>query len=309
MLRDLLTHATNQRSDVKMVHTSARPSLDAIETVLTAAETGSFSAAAEKLGMTHGAISRRVSAVEAWSKIRLFERHGRGVRVTVDGNALLDQLEDAIARIDGSIARASAKLDVDILRISVVPSFARLFILPNLHRLEGSPRDVRIELEIDQKITRPSLTRIAVRHGMGHWSGVSATALFRESLLPIASEVIARRIGRDADPSKLLDYPLLLDMPDKTWKAWFAANQINYHPRRIDRQFADYDLTLQAASVGLGIALLRSPFGLEVADRLRVRPVSSIQVASPTAFYAVSQLGQRTPTIDRLIARMTAILK
>ena len=291
-----------------MAHTSARPSLEAIEAVLAAAETGSFSAAAEKLAMTHGTVSRRVAAVESWAQMRIFERHGRGVRVSLDGHALIDQLEDAVATIDECAARAS-KRDVEVLRISIVPSFARLFVLPNLGRLEGSPQDVKIDIEIDQKVTRPSLTRIAVRHGVGHWSGVSSVQLFRETLIPVAGESIAKSLGEDPEPSQLLNFPLLLDMPDKGWKSWFAANHINYHARQIDREFADYDLTLLAASSGLGIALLRRPFGLEVADRLRLRPVSSIRVASPTTFFAVSQLGQKTPTIDRVIDRMTAILR
>lgn len=292
-----------------MAHTSARPSLEAIEAVLAAAETGSFSAAAEKLAMTHGTVSRRVAAVESWAKVRIFERHGRGVRVSLDGHALIDQLEDAVATIDACAARASSKRDVEVLRVSVVPSFARLFVLPNLGRLEGSPRDVKIDIEIDQKVTRPSLTRIAVRHGVGHWSGVSSVQLFRETLIPVAGESIAKSLGKDPEPSQLLDFPLLLDMPDRGWKSWFAANHINFHARQIDREFADYDLTLLAASSGLGIALLRSPFGLDVAGKLRLRPVSSIRAASPTTFFAVSQLGQRTSTIDRVIDRMTAILR
>jgi len=54
-----------------MAHTSsqtslARPPLASLETVCAVAREGSFLAAAEVAGLTHGAISRRVAAVENW---------------------------------------------------------------------------------------------------------------------------------------------------------------------------------------------------------------------------------------------------
>ena len=62
-----------------MAHTSpqpssARPPLASLETVCAVAREGSFLAAAEVAGLTHGAISRRVAAVENWLGMTLFER-------------------------------------------------------------------------------------------------------------------------------------------------------------------------------------------------------------------------------------------
>ncbi len=62
-----------------------RPPLASLETVCTVAREGSFLAAADVSGVTHGAISRRVAAVENWLGMALFERHARGVRLTPDG--------------------------------------------------------------------------------------------------------------------------------------------------------------------------------------------------------------------------------
>jgi DNA-binding transcriptional LysR family regulator len=64
------------------------PPIDALVAVLAAVESGSLTQAAESLGVTHGAISRRIAAVEAWLGTPIFERHGRGVRQSLQVSAL-----------------------------------------------------------------------------------------------------------------------------------------------------------------------------------------------------------------------------
>lgn len=54
----------------------------------TAAESGSFTHAAEKLGMSQSAISRQVSALENDLKLKLFIRHARGLVLTEVGEKL-----------------------------------------------------------------------------------------------------------------------------------------------------------------------------------------------------------------------------
>ena len=66
-----------------MVHSSPTlPPLDTLETFARAARLGSFSAAAEEAGITHGAVSRQVGRLERWMGVRLFEREARGVALT-----------------------------------------------------------------------------------------------------------------------------------------------------------------------------------------------------------------------------------
>ncbi|MBA3667405.1 MAG: LysR family transcriptional regulator [Sphingomonas sp.] len=290
-----------------MNHTTRRPSLDAIQAVLTTVTTGSFSATSEMLEVTHGAISRRVASVEEWAGVRIFVRHGRGVRLTTEGEHLCTRLEQAIAMIDASTQELTSPSQVELLTLSVVPSFARLVLLPNLTTIEGDPRDLQVEIEIDQTVARLSSARIGVRYGIGRWPGVSAKPLFDEMLVPVASAKIASEIGKSGSAERLLDFPLMLDTPDLGWRAWFATSQINYLPRRIDRIFSDYDLVLRAAGSGLGIALLRHPLGSALADELKLVQVSDIQIPSPTKFFVVSQLGARTKAIDKAISRLIAV--
>ncbi|MBA3446680.1 MAG: LysR family transcriptional regulator, partial [Pseudaminobacter sp.] len=147
------------------------PPLESLQAVLGAAESGSFSAAAEALDVTHGAISRRVASVERWAGVTIFERHGRGVRPTLDGQRLMAQVEQALNLLEDATLIRHRRPELDVVRVGVVQSFARLWLIPNLAALEGTPPDLRIEPEVDHGFMTLSNARIGVRLGRGDWPG------------------------------------------------------------------------------------------------------------------------------------------
>lgn len=286
-----------------MVHISNLPTLDALQAALAASTTGSFSAAADQLNVTHGAVSRRVAGVEHWAGFPLFERHGRGVRPTLDGQQLMAEIERALLLLDDARARRPG-IDLELVRVSVIPSFARLWLLPNLAALEGTPPDLRIEPDVDHRLMALSDARIAIRYGRGDWPGVSATPLFEETLYPVAAGRIAQELGRDAPPEALLRYSLIVDQPDQQWRQWFATCGIDYERRPQDRVIVDYDVTLQAVAEGHGITLLRDPYGTQAANRLGISRLTSHSVTSPPKFFVVTRPEPHHGAVERLVKRI-----
>lgn len=237
------------------------PPLDGLTAVIAAHRTGSFTAAAESLDLTHGAISRRVQAVEHWLGTPLFERHGRGVRATPAGQRFVTQVEQALGAIRDSADRWRPRRELPTVRISVVPSFARLWLLPRLQELQGTPPQCRIEPLIEHRVAdlRTDQADLAVRYGAGRWRGVDAQLLFGEQLFPVAAPDLAARVGGNARAARIAEAPLLHDSDTAQWRAWLAESDVRFRAKAADRRFEDYDLVLAAAQAGLGIALLRSP--------------------------------------------------
>ncbi len=66
------------------------------------AHAGSFTRAAERLGLSQSAISRQISALEEDLASALFHRHARGLVLTEQGEILL-QASDEIARRMASV--------------------------------------------------------------------------------------------------------------------------------------------------------------------------------------------------------------
>jgi DNA-binding transcriptional LysR family regulator len=88
--------------------------LEALQTFLAVAETGSFSRAAERVYLTQPAVSKRIAALETSLGTRLFDRIGRRVQLTEAGQALLartrgilNELEDvrrSLTNLSGHVA-------------------------------------------------------------------------------------------------------------------------------------------------------------------------------------------------------------
>lgn len=287
----------------------ARPPLASLETVCTVARQGSFLAAAAVCGLTHGAISRRVAAVENWLGLPLFERHARGVRLTPDGQRFVGQVEQAFGIIDGAANQWRSPRTPRSVRLSVVPSFAKLWLFERLAALEAEAPALRIDLDIDHRNAdiAGGEVDLGVRCGRGAWRQFEVKPFLPERLYPVAHPELAAQLAKQTrrrGDAALLDVPLLHDSDASGWRAWFEALSVPLKPRAQDRRFEDYTHVLAAAEAGLGVALARTPLADSYLKRSELVRVSRHAVASPVRFYLVHAKGESRPEVLALIERM-----
>lgn len=288
----------------------ARPPLANLETVCLVARHGSFTAAAEASGLTHGAISRRVGAVENWLGCALFERHGRGVSLTCDGQRFLGRIEHAFDVIDAAADQWHQARKAPAVRLSVVPSFAKLWLLERLQSLEGGKPfiDIQVTTEHRNADVGAGEVDIALRYGRGGWANVDSEPLMGETLYPVASPEMARRL-KGASVSEMLAMPLLHDSDLTGWRAWCGAHGVSLRPRARDRRFEDYTVVLAAAEAGLGIALVRAPLASEWIARSRLVRLSDAEVACPLQYHVVTAKREKRPEVLEVIARLHALAR
>lgn len=285
---------------------SSLPPLDSLTAVMAAGRTGSFSAAALELGLTHAAISRRVLAAETWLGMALFERHGRGVRPTPDGDRFIARVGEALAMIARSGEQWRQRRGTEVVRLSILPAFAKLWLFQNLDGLQDD--HLRLDMVVEHRLADldKGEVDIAVRCGNGQWTGVSSAPLFNEMIYPVASPALAAVLGDRATATDILAHPLIHDSTATGWRGWMAAQGLAFKPRPQDRRFEDYDTVLAAAEVGLGVALLRTPIADPwVADR-RLVPVSPVWVPNPYRYHLVTRPGTPRPAVAQVRDRMLA---
>ncbi|MCD1617952.1 LysR family transcriptional regulator [Salipiger manganoxidans] len=117
------------------------------------AEAGSFVRGGRSLGLTGSAASKAVARLEARLGVRLLHRNSRSVRVTEEGQALmeggqriLDAIEQAEAAVAGPVGTPRG-----LLRLTVPDAFGRRMILPLVTRyLEAWP-DVRVDMAFSDR--------------------------------------------------------------------------------------------------------------------------------------------------------------
>lgn len=235
-----------------MEHSSSLifPPVECLLAAVAAARCGSFSAAASEIGVTHAAISRRVAGAEVWAGTRLFERHGRGVRPTPEGQRLLTRLVQHFADIDALVDRGRRPRVQQTVRLAVTPSLARLWLMPRLVTLERD--DLRIDvLASTANIDLASgAADLAIRYGRGGWNIGDEWPLFSEALIPVGVGLSA-----DAATEEIVARALLHAGDTALWRAFAKQHRITLRQKAADRSFADYALCLDAATAGLGVAL------------------------------------------------------
>ena len=108
--------------------------LSAMETFVHVVETGSFSAAAKRLGIGQPAVSKSIAQLEARLAVRLLLRSTRGLTPTEAGLAYFERAKRAIDETneaDDAARGAGAGLSGN-LRVSAATTFARLHVIPHL---------------------------------------------------------------------------------------------------------------------------------------------------------------------------------
>ncbi len=118
------------------------PPLNALHVFEVAARTGSYAAAAAELGLTHGAVSRQIAALERWLGQRLFIQTGRRMAATPAARAFAAEVSLSFDRVI-TAAEACGRLDARrILRVSAPTTFAMRWLIPRLDRFHAERTEV-----------------------------------------------------------------------------------------------------------------------------------------------------------------------
>lgn len=291
-----------------IVHSSYDlPPLDGLTAMLAAAEEGSFSAAAAKLGLTHGSVSRRIASLEHWLGVSLFERHGRGVRLTPAGLRFANDTRQSLGRLSHSAEQWRPRRGRQTVRMSVVPSFARLWLLPRLRAIEQN--DTHIDLSLDHRVMdlEAREAEVVIRYGRGTWVGVDAEQIMAESLAPAVSPGLRSQMSAAPSIDDLLQWPLLHDSDTSQWRTFLNGVGISYRPRWQDRRFEDYDTVLCAAAAGLGIALLRQPLASDWLAAGRLVAITSEEMRNPAGHFVCVRAGETRQAVLALRDRILAL--
>ncbi|MBX5218078.1 LysR family transcriptional regulator, partial [Rhizobium sp. NLR9a] len=206
--------------------------------------------------------------------------------------------EEALSLLGNTGERWLPRPNKAVVRLSVTPSVASLWLFPRLAKLEGN--ELHVELTLEHRLADfGEGTDLAVRCGKGPWAGVRALPLWQEKSFPIASPTMAARLGQRSDALSLLDLPILHDSNIEGWRRWLAREGVDYTPRGQDRRFEDYNLVVDACAQGLGIALARPPLSDAALAAGRVVAVSQRTLDSHVAFHLIRpDDALRSPAIE-----------
>ncbi len=246
---------------------------------------GSIKRAAPVLGVTPGAISQQIKALERRLGTILFERHHRLLCLSPEGARLFAELDDgfaaierAMARYDGPIGRSGG------VTVTTTPSLAASWLAARLGRFAAAHPAVEIRLQTAVALAdlKGGEADLAIRHGAGDYPGLVSERLFTPRLIVVASPAFLEARPPIRAAADCLSAALLQDRDRIDWPVWLAAAGVPVDTRAsAGSSFGDDALLIRAAIAGQGLAVVRDVYAAD--DLASGRIVQPIATAAPTA--------------------------
>ena len=233
------------------------PSLNALRAFNAAARVLSVSRAAEALNVTHGAVSRQIRQLEQQLGQAVFERQGRSIALTPAGHQLFATTESVFSQLEQTCERLLREARDAPLVLSCSGSFLARWFIPRLSQLRQDCPGLDIHLTTtDEELHLPA----GVDAALGFTSaptlaGQNLIVLGPERIGPVMAPGLATNV--EALPANdLMKLPLLetLSRP-QAWPQWCQQQQIDPSTLSIRQSFEHLNYMLEAALVGLGVAI------------------------------------------------------
>ncbi|MCC5977242.1 MAG: LysR family transcriptional regulator [Salinarimonas sp.] len=281
-------------------------------------ENGGFSPAARALGMTHSAVSKRVSQLEQRLGAQLLVRTTRSMRLTEAGQAYIGEARrilDAITALEQGLGDG-AQEPRGVLRISASNAFGQRHIVPAAIDFMRVYEEVQVDLTLtDQMIDLvASGTHVAIRSAALTDSSLVARKLALNERVVVASPAYLEAHGAPRDPGDLEARDCLLLNHETRFNDWGYRSSGG---RRLKLQGAFACNTVEslhaAALAGAGIARLPAFLIGDDVEAGRLKPIlEEYRPPAESAIYAVRPGGGITiPAarvfIDFLVARFQPV--
>ena len=235
-----------------------------LQTLITVADAGGFASAAGRLHLSQPAASRQIQALEAEFGVLLFDRIGRRLQLTAEGEDIVRRGRRLLQEADSLRDRADALKGglTGTLRVGASPQNIETVLAPFVARFRRKHPGIEVHFVEDGG------ARINDRLAQGDVQIVltsSGNELFFDRLLypayVLAVVAPSHPLGRrsSVDVSELSDEPLLLLQRGFGSRGWFdaACHNADVRPPIVLESAAPHTLMALAAN-GEGVAIVPS---------------------------------------------------
>lgn len=279
------------------------PSLNALRTFEAAARHGSFKAAAAELCVSQSAVSHQIKQLEGELGVELFVRRPHGTELSRQGRAYFPILRDAFERIAAGTDLLRGSTGRPMLTLQVYSTFAIRWLIPRLPAFQRCHPDVNVRLHTSQSDVNFEYEDVdaCVMIGNRSGAGLHYDYLFSSRIFPVCSPATQAEYGLRDDPGRLRDAPLLQVYPSRAdWWTWLNAHGVDSVNPDSGQQFDSYELAMNAAVQGIGVALGMEPFVVrDLQSEALVEPFAGRRTYTEGDWYLVCRENKATrPDIE-----------
>lgn len=265
------------------------PPLRALEAFVRIVRLGSAKAAANELGLSPSALSRRIGALEDFTAKRLFTRQHQAMRLTDDGQAFYDAVSPKLEELALAVESQIESSTVLRLHLGVPSLFGEQRLFPRLLELRALHPRLRIDIDTGAHLAERlgDTLDAAIILSRKPEPSFHSVRLDHNKVYAITSKALATEIGDVPDSVKLAKHTFLIhnELP-ASFDAWKAAMKLaDFQPVAIDH-FDSGQLILEAAAQGLGVAIMHDDHYRRAHDE-RLARLFDVEVESPYSYWFI----------------------
>lgn len=217
-----------------------------------AASSSSYSEAAHKLNITHGAVSKQIKVLEGYLSLPLFYKQGRNVHLTQEGELLKGYTEQAFQALDAGVNKLS-QLKNQCLEVSCEPTLTMRWLMPRLSDFHlSSGADVRLSTAGGPVTLGTTGLSLAIRRDdFELFHDYKKMKLVDEWVGPVFSPEYWQQVKHDLSKVKLIHS----QTRPQAWENWSSSYGNSLLLDNANQTFAHFYFCFQAAVDGLGAAI------------------------------------------------------
>jgi LysR family transcriptional regulator, glycine cleavage system transcriptional activator len=231
--------------------------LVALRAFAVAARASSLTAAASELGVTHGAISKQINALENWLGQQMFKREGRRLVLTPYGQVLAEKLGQSMNEIQGVCEYVRRQKKQLVVSVEAPATLAMYWLLPRLLEFQNENPNITVWTATRQTGQSPDLasTDIVITRGASPDLATRLHAtefLFDERLTVISSPSLLAQFPVK-QPADVMRHPLITaaTRPGQ-WEAWLDFAGVDHQIMEGGHRFDHLFVAMHAVRDGLG---------------------------------------------------------
>jgi LysR family transcriptional regulator, regulator for bpeEF and oprC len=281
--------------------------LDALRVFCAVVETGGFSRAAEKLGISTSSVTAQVNALEAHFHVKLMNRTTRSMSLTGEGRQCYEHAQRLLAGMHDleSSLQDAAQAPRGTLRVNMPGLVSRLYVAPALPRflarypglaLQASASDRMVDM-VEEGYD------VLLRLGDAGDARLVARPLLTTQFICCASPAFVKRHGAPATPEELAAFDCLHFILPRAGRlrAWQFADGATFTPPS-RASFDHVDSLVEACKAGAGIGQFLS---LSVQAELRsgelLPLLAAYQAPGPTLIALYQQRHLRAAKVQAFL--------
>jgi LysR family nitrogen assimilation transcriptional regulator len=298
----------------------AEPAVDLrqLTAVVTVADSGSVTRAAERLHMVQPAVSRQISSLEEELGVALFERTRHGMQVTAAGQALVDRARRALNELERARAEVTPAPDylTGIVTVGLLESVSDLLAEPLVTRIATRYPGVRLRLvtaysgHLQQWLDQGDVD-LSLLYNLRSTAGLRARPILRESLWAVAPAGAGLAEHTPIPFAQVAQHPLVMPATGHGLRtlidAAAARAQVDMH---VAAETNSLHVQKKLVLAGHGWTILPS-IGAS-ADVLRgtlsAAPVTAPEI-SRSIVLALPQRTRTPPAVDAVVADLLALIE